>query len=99
MGRLVDDCGNRLHRPLFGYCERGRNPAARCIGWRHGSHQSEERTGQITMDSRQIAAINTARYSVLLETFIVVYEGVEMKVREGFRVDGLCVLLGLLTVG
>lgn len=51
------------------------------------------------MDSRQVAAIDTARYAILLETYITVYEGVEMKVREGFRIDGLCVLLGLLTVG
>lgn len=45
-----------------------------------------------------LAALNTARYLIPLERVVGVAEGVEMRVRDYFRVDGVLVLEGILTV-
>jgi len=47
---------------------------------------------------QQAAAVNTARYAVLADTRVTVQDGIEMAVRNGFIVDGLLVLIGLLTL-
>lgn len=45
-----------------------------------------------------VAALNTARYAIPLGRVVGVAEGVEMRVRNYFRIDGVLVLDGLLNV-
>jgi hypothetical protein len=46
-----------------------------------------------------LAALNTARYSVPIDRTVGIADGIEMRVRDFFRVDGVIVLDGLLMVG
>lgn len=46
-----------------------------------------------------LAALNTARYLVPLERVVSIAYGVEMRVRNGFRLDGRLVIDGCLAVG
>jgi hypothetical protein len=45
-----------------------------------------------------VAALNTARYLIPLDRVVGVAEGVEMRVRSYFRINGVLVLDGFLTV-
>jgi hypothetical protein len=45
-----------------------------------------------------LAALNTARYEVPQGRVVSLAQGVEMLVRSGFRIDGMLVLDGMLTV-